>query len=201
MIRHSGICFLFFLAALAISCSSSKRFTRNYYSENEVVLQKVLHLFEKLYEKNPFALEIVDRRFSRINLEIHTDTVKYIYNFNLPEPFLIDTLRKYGFDTRDMNGLLQGMETAHIAWISKLDYYEDEQLKFLVFLSVRDRKLTALLRSEKYFTIVFFKEAQPYDVRGRLLDRDDLEKNRLINGEVYRRVTDSVFYALSGRFR
>ena len=113
---------------------------------------------------------------SRISIEIHTDSIKYIYNFKLDEPFLQDTLRKYDFDIKAMNHLISDMQKTHCTWINNLDYYERREKKDLVFLSVRDKKLDAFLSSEKYFTLVFFEQKQPVDEKGRLLDNDDRKK-------------------------
>ena len=100
-----------------------------------------------------------------------------------------------------MSELINDMQKAHCTWITNLDYYEKRQKKFLVFISVRDKKLDAFLRSEKYFTLAFFDQPQPSDVKGRLLDKEDLENPRKINGSVFWKINDSVFYALSGQFR
>jgi hypothetical protein len=134
-------------------------------------------------------------------MEIHTDSIKYIYSFNTDEPYLLDTLQKYQYDVKAMSELINDMQNAHCTWITKLDYYENLQRKYLVFVSVRDRKLNAFLRPEKYFTLAFFDRSQPYDKEGRLLDTEDSRKVRKINSSVFHRINDKVFYALSGHFR
>jgi len=183
------------------SCSPSKKFTRGYYSINEAKMQSILQRYKKIYDGRPFSLEFKNEAQSRISIEIHTDSIKYIYNFKLDEPFLQDTLRKYDFDARAMNQLISDMQKTHCTWINNLDYYERRKKKYLVFLSVRDKKLDAFLSSEKYFTLVFFEQKQPVDEKGRLLDNDDRKKMRRINGEIFRRINDKVFYAVTGHFR
>lgn len=188
-------------AWVLISCSPSKKFTQNYYSINEVEMQSILHQYKRIYDGRPFSLEFKNEVQSRISIEIHTDSIKYIYNFKLDEPFLQDTLRKYDFDIKAMNHLISDMQKTHCTWINNLDYYERREKKDLVFLSVRDKKLDAFLSSEKYFTLVFFEQKQPVDEKGRLLDNDDRKKKRRINGEIFRRINDKVFYAVTGHFR
>jgi len=183
------------------SCSHSKKFTQNYYAENEATLQSIRDRFKQLYDKTPFALELHDKKLTRIGIEIHTDSIRYIYDFKTSEPYLIDTLHKYQFDVDQMNELLRDMQKANCTWITNLDYYEKGQKKFLVFISVRDQKLSGFLKPEKYFTLAFFDQPQLYDERGRLLDAEDLKKNRLINGEVFRKINSTVSYALTGKFR
>ena len=166
------ITYIILLSWLSVSgsCSYSKKFTQNYYSENETTLQSIRSRFKQLYDKNPFSLELNDKKLTRIGLEIHTDSIRYIYDFKMSEPYLFDTLHKYQFDVEQMNELISDMQKANCTWITNLDYYEKREKKFLVFISVRDKKLTAFLKPEKYFTLAFFDQPQPYDERGRLLD-------------------------------
>ncbi len=198
--RIFHIIVLFFLCPV-VSCSYSKKFTQNYYRENETTLLSIRDRFKELYVKNPFSLELKDKKFSSIGLEIHTDSIKYIYSFRMDEPFLLDTLHKYQFDVKAMGELINDMQKANCTWITNLEYYEKLQKKFLVFISVRDKKLDAFLRSEKYFTLVFFDQSQPFDEKGRLLDKEDLKKIRLINDEVFHKINDKVSYALTGKYR
>lgn len=198
-IIHHIIPFIFL--CFFLSCSYSKKFTQNYYRENESTLQSIRQRFKELYDKHPFSLELKDKKLNSIGIEIHTDSIKYIYNFRTDEPFLLDTLYKYQFDVKGMSELINDMQKAHCTWITNLDYYEKRQKKYLVFISVRDKKLDAFLRPEKYFTLVFFDQPQPFDDKGRLLDNEDLETMRKINGSIFRRINDRVYYALSGQFR
>lgn len=198
-ILHHIILFIFL--CFFLSCSYSKKFTQNYYRENETTLQSIRQRFKELYDKHPFSLELKDKTLNNIGMEIHTDSIKYIYSFRMDEPFLLDTLYKYQFDVKAMSELINDMQKAHCTWITNLDYYEKRQKKYLVFISVRDKELDAFLRPEKYFTLVFFDQPQPFDDKGRLLDNEDLEKMRKINGSIFRKINDRVYYALSGQFR
>jgi len=192
---------LFYLLYVLASCTYSKQFTHTYYQENEITLGSIRERFKQLYDKNPFSLELKDQYLNRIGLEIHTDSIKYIYSFRLDEPNFLDTLHKYQFDVKAMIGLIIDMQKAQCTWITNLDYYEKRQKKFLVFISVRDKKLTAFMKPEKYFTLAFFDQPQPYDGKERLLDNEDLSRNRLINGTIFRKVNNTVSYALTGKYR
>jgi len=125
----------FLFLCLGFSCSYSKKFTQNYYRENETTLQSIRQRFEQLYDKKPFSLELKDRKLSRIGMEIHTDSIKYIYSFRTDEPFLLDTLHKYQFDVKAISDLINDMQKAHCTWITNLDYYEKKQKKFLIHFS------------------------------------------------------------------
>lgn len=183
------------------SCSYSKEFTQNYYKEHEATIQSIKTRYKQLYDERPFSLELKDKDLGQLGLEIHTDTVKYIYTFKTDEPYLLDTLDKYQFNVKAISELINDMQKAHCTWITNLDYYEKRQRKYLVFISVRDRKLTAFLRPEKYFTLAIFDQPQLYDERDRLLDSEDRKRNRLINGVVFRKINDRVSYALTGKYR
>ncbi|MGZ8551582.1 MAG: hypothetical protein ACXWV2_13010, partial [Chitinophagaceae bacterium] len=95
-IIHHIIPFIFL--CFFLSCSNSKKFTQNYYRENETTLQSIRQRFKELYDKHPFSLELKDKKLNNIGMEIHTDSIKYIYGFRMDEPFLLDTLYKYQFD-------------------------------------------------------------------------------------------------------
>ena len=188
-------------AACLGACQYSRRFTSNYYKENEPALQTVRDQFQALYRIQPFSLEIKDKAATRIGLEINTDTIRYVYELRLDEPRFMDTLSKYRLDLKQMSTLVNAMQQAHCTWISSLDYYENYQRRNLMFISVRHKDLTAFLRPEKYFTLAFFNASQPYDEKNRLLDRTDKKTNRKINDAVFRRITDSVFYSLMDKYR
>ena len=184
-----------------LSCSYSKKFTQNYYRENESTLLSIRDRFKKLYDKTPFSLEIKGVNLKTLGMEIHTDSIKYIYSFSMDEPNLSDTLHKYKFDVTAMSELIHDMQKTHCTWITNLDYYEKLEKKFLVFISVRDKKLNVFLRPEKYFTLVFFDQPQSFDEKGRILDKEDLKTIRLINGGVFRKINEKVGYALTGKYR
>lgn len=189
------------LACSFLSCSYSKKFSNTYYQENDSLFQSIQTRYKILYEKHPFSVAIKDKAFERIGFEILTDSIKYIYEFGITEPRLEDSLIKYQFDVGGITDLLNDMQRAHCTWITNLDYYENRDKKFLVFISVRHKQLKAFLRSEKYFTLAFFDETQHYDEKGRLLDNGDAKKFRKINGGLFRKINDRVCYSMSANFR
>ena len=159
------------IALVAASCNHSRKFTRNYYTENEKTINDIRDRYTRLYDAHPFSLELKDRYLRRIGLEIITDSIKYIYAFNLNEPYLTDTLRKYNFDINAIGDLIIDMQKAHCTWITNLDYYEKRNRKELMFISVRHKALESFLKPEKYFTLALFNEPQPVDEKKRLADK------------------------------
>jgi hypothetical protein len=189
------------LLTVLVGCSPTRKFTANYYRDNDVLLQDIRHQYKKLYEEKPFALEFRDRDFKQIGFEIMTDSIKYIYSFNTDQSNLSDTLKRYGFNEKAFHQLISSMRVAQCTWISNVDYYELRQKKQFVFMSVRHSDLESRFKAEKYFTLVFFDRPQLFDDRRRLLDRTDKKNLRSINGEIFYRITDRVCYAFTGHFR
>ncbi|RYY58900.1 MAG: hypothetical protein EOO05_14940 [Chitinophagaceae bacterium] len=189
------------LATLATACNHSRKFTQNYYSENETAITAIRDRFTRMYDAHPFSLELKDKYLERVGLEIITDSIKYIYAFNINEHYLTDTLRKYGFSIQDMGDLIIDMQKAHCTWITSLDYYENHRKKELLFLSVRHKELETFLKPEKYFAMALFNETQPVDEKKRLLDKEGVSQLRKINGKIYRSINDKIFYAVTDMYR
>jgi hypothetical protein len=192
---------IFLLVALLASCSHSRKFTNSYYQENDSLFQTIQLRFNQLYKQHPFAVEMTDKAFRRMKFEIITDTIKYIYSFTIGEPGFTDTLQKYRFNVKGVTDLIRDMQTVHCTWITNLDYYENKEKKFLVFLSIRHKQLKTFLRPEKYFTLAFFDRPRRFDARGRLLDNQDRKTLFKINGGLFRRLNDRVCYSMSANFR
>ena len=191
----------FILAYGGVSCSPSNHFTARYYEENKEALTSIRDLYKTCYAAKPFSVEFKDKNFRYISFEILNDTMRYIYNFDLEEPFLADTLDKYKYDTKDIVCLIDDMRRIRCTWISKLDYYENREKKNLVFISVRHNKLKSFTKGEKYYALAFFNERQYFDEKGRLTDKSEKKRMREINGQVFRKITDQICYAITGNFR
>ena len=201
MIRSVNIICAFGVLAILVSCSSSKEFPRAYYNENSEVLQSMKQRYKQDYNARPFSLEITDKSFKRVGLEMILDTIRYIYNFQIDDPSLADTLRRYNYKATEILGLIHDMQEVQCTWLNNLDYYENLEKKYLVFVSIRHRKLESTWRKDKYFTLAFFDTPQPFDDKGRLLDKKNKKQIRKINGAVFYKVDDRTGYALTTHFR
>ncbi len=183
------------------SCAPGRNFTTRYYYEHKGALDTIRDRFKTSYNKRPFNIEFKDKNFRYISFEILSDTFRYIYNFDLLEPNFADTLEKYKYNPAEIVALIADMQSIRCTWISNLDYYEDRQKKTLVFISVRHNKLESFLNGEKYYALAFFNERQFFDPKGRLTDKSEKKRMREINGQVFRRITDRICYAITGNFR
>jgi hypothetical protein len=194
------ILYLLLLCSL-YSCSYSKKFTNSYYRENKELLQSIQQRFKHEYDQHPFSIEIKDKAFKTVALEIITDSIRYIYSLPADSPALQDTLEKYRLNAVAVTAIIRDMQKIHCTWLTNLDYYEKLQKRYLVFVSIRHKQLESLFRKDKYFTLAFFNSPQPFDEKGRLLDRRDRKRLRKINGAVLFRIDDKTGYALTSTFR
>src|SRR5258708_342284 len=83
---------------LATSCST-KIISTNIYQEQKENLDNLESHYEKLNPANPFSLAFTDKKFTIVSLEMISDTLTRIYEFNVNEQRLADTLLKYNYDT------------------------------------------------------------------------------------------------------
>ena len=188
------------ILALLISCSP-KAITEKYYLENENVLDKIEETYKDLYHKKHFSIAFTDRWFQTLSVEIITDTLSYIYEFNFNESRLKDTLLAYHLDAARITGLIRQMRSIRCTWINNFDYYVDEKKNSLILMSIKPVALHALFSYSKYYIITYFSQPQLFDSDGKLLDKRGLRRYRKINGVVFKRINDKVCYAIAGKFR
>jgi hypothetical protein len=183
------------------SCNTGKTFSTRYYLENKDSLDGIAKQYKILNAQKQFSIEFKDKEFSNISFEILSDTFRYIYNFYLNGPALSDTLTKFHYDANAVMDLINDMRVMRCTWINNMEYYENTERKNLVFLSLRNRRKESLLQGEKYYALAFFNEPQRFDRQGRLVDKTERTRTRIINGEIFRKITERVCYAITGSFR
>ena len=188
------------VAGLLYSCSPRNISTRYYY-ENEKVLDKIEETFKQLSREHDFAIAFTSKNFKSVSLEIFTDTLKYVYDFETNEPRLADTLTAYHLNAPKIIKLIQQMQSIRSTWIRNLDYYVDGKKNNLVFMSMKPVALKAPFSYKKYYILAYFNQPQFFDDKGRLLDRMSRRRLRKINGEEFLRINDKVCYTVSGNFR
>ncbi len=188
------------MAGFILSCSP-KNISANYYYQNEKVLDRIEESYKKLYQQQPFTIAFTDRDFKTISLEIITDTLSYIYQFDINETRLTDTLVAYHLNDSKIIELIQQMRSIRCIWVNKLDYYVDEKKNTLVLVSIKPVALNSPFSYKKYYTLTYFPQPQYFDSAGQLLDKRRLRRLRKINGEIFKRINDRVCYTISGNFR
>ncbi len=191
------------LAVLFASCATSppRQFPIKYYKENEATILQIEKQYNKLFRNKPIAAEFSDNDFKYITIEMKTDSLRYIYEFNLTEKRLGDTLHKYGYDTMAVLKLIKDMQAIKCTWINSMDYYLDDGKQSLTFMSIRPKQLDLPFAEKRYYILTFYKQPQYYDTEGRLLDKRNRRRLRKVNNEVFWRINDRVCYTLSDKFR
>jgi hypothetical protein len=187
-------------AGLLFSCSP-KNISTKYYYENEKVLDRIEESYKALYPLGPFNVGFTDRDFKTVSLEIITDTLSYIYEFNIEEPRLSDTLAAYNRNAKKINMLIKQMHDIRCTWISYSDYYVDEKKNTLILMSIKPVALKAPFSYAKYYVLTYFPQPQYFDREGRLLDKRRMRRLRKINGDVFKRINSKVCYSITGHFR
>lgn len=185
------------------SCTVSRIYPKRYYEENKVRLHETETLYGQATKKKALAIAISNLDFSSLSLELKTDTVRYIYDFDWGEPRMQDTLLRYGYDTSLVVRILENMRTMRSTWINSLDHYIDGKKQNLFFISVPVRQFSIFppMQKRKYYLFNFYRQPQYYDTEGRLLDKRKLKQLRKINNEIFYRINDRVCYTISDKFR
>lgn len=187
------------MAILLSSCRTLN--ISGYYQRHRQSLDSMETTFRTAYQEKPFSIEFTSRSFNRVSLELVTDTLTYIYEYQVGEPRLQDTLKKFGYDTSAINYLIRVMQTRACTWIDNLDYYTDTARHSVVYISLWPRRFNFAFVNKKYYILTYFQRPQYFDGEGRLLVGRRLRHIRKINGDVYHRINDRVCYTISDRFR
>lgn len=198
--KKSYILIVSLSTVLLFSCSPKNISTR-YYFENEKALDRIEETYKALYPMGPFNIGFTSRDFKTVSLEIITDTLSYIYEFNIDEPRLTDTLEAYNLNSSKIKTLIKEMHDIRCTWITYSDYYVDEKKNHLILMSIKPVALKAPFSYAKYYVLTYFPQPQYFDKEGRLLDKRTRRRLRKINGDVFRRINSKVCYAVTGHFR
>jgi hypothetical protein len=188
-------------AALINACSCTAVNIVKYYKGHQPILDSIQHSFKNAYRERPFSIEFTNRPFTRISLELMTDSLKYIYEFTVGEERMQDTLIKFGFKPSVISTLIRQMQSGQCAWINQLDFYVEEQKQSLTYISLWPRVFTFPFVNKKYYILAYFAQPQYFDDRGNLLAGRRRRRIRQINTEVFKKINDTVCYTLSDRFR
>ena len=199
MIRHLSnllIIFLFFAA----SCST-KIISTNIYQDQKEELDNIERRYEKLNPTNHFSLAFTDKKFTIVSLEMITDTLTRIYEFNVNEQRLADTLLTYSYDTAGIYYLIRKMQETKVTWINSFDYYLNDQPQQLIILSLKPKTIRYIFSPPKYIALAYFRTTQFFDEKGRLLDSRRTKQVRKIKGQIFYKITDRICYTITDKYR
>ncbi len=199
MIRHLFIILINY-SLLATSCST-KIVSTNIYQEQKENLDNIERRYEKLNPTNQFSLAFTDKKFSIVSLEMITDTLTRIYEFNVNEQRLADTLLKFNYDTAGIYYLIRKMQQSKVTWINSFDYYVNDQPQQLIILSLKPVTIRYIFSPPKYVALAYFRTSQSFDEKGRLLDNRRTKQVRKIKDQVFYKITDRICYTITDKYR
>jgi hypothetical protein len=185
---------------LATSCST-KIVSTNIYQEHKEYLDNIERRYEKLNPTNQFSLAFTDKKFSIVSLEMITDTLTRIYEFNVTEKRLADTLIKFNYDTAGIFYLIKKMQQSKVTWINSFDYYVNDQPQQLIILSIKPVTIRYIFSPPKYVALAYFRTSQSFDEKGRLLDNRRTKQVRKIKDQVFYKITDRICYTITDKYR
>jgi len=199
MIRHLFIILISYWL-LTTSCST-KIISTNIYQEHKENLDNIERRYEKLNPTNHFSLAFTDKKFSIVSLEMITDTLTRIYEFNVNEKRLADTLIKFNYDTAGIYYLIRKMQQSKVTWINSFDYYVNDLPQQLIILSIKPVTIRYIFSPPKYVALAYFRTNQSFDEKGRLLDNRRTKQVRKIKDQVFYRITDRICYTITDKYR
>jgi hypothetical protein len=185
---------------LTTSCST-KIISTNYYQEKKGTVDSIESRYEKLNGRRPFAIAFTDKKLNIISLEMISDSLTRIYEFNVGEQRLGDTLLKFNYDTAGIYYLIRKMQQTKVTWINSVDYYLNDQPQQLIYLSIKPVTIRYLFSPPKYIALGYFRTAQSFDEKGRLLDSRRTKQVRKIKGQVFYKITDRICYTVTDKYR
>ena len=199
MIGNVSIVLITFLL-LTTSCST-KIISTNYYQEKKGTVDSIESRYEKLNARKPFALAFTDKKLNIVSLEMISDSLTRIYEFNLGEQRLGDTLLKFNYDTAGIYYLIRKMQQTKVTWINSVDYYVNDQPQQLIYVSIKPVTIRYLFSPPKYIALGYFRTPQSFDEKGRLLDNRRTKKVRKIKGQTFYKITDRICYTVMEKYR
>lgn len=185
---------------LLTSCST-RIVSNNYYQQNKAAVDNIENRYEKLNAAKPFAVAFTDKKVNIVSIEFISDTLTRIYEFNVNEQRLNDSLFKYNYDTSGIKFLIRKMQQTKVTWINSVDYYVNDQPQQLIYLSIKPVTIRFLFSPPKYIALGYFRTPQSFDEKGRLLDGRRTKRVRKIKGQTFFKITDRICYTITQKYR
>jgi hypothetical protein len=198
MIRLS---FISISCLLLVASCSTKIISTNIYQEQKENLDNIERHYEKLNPANHFSVAFTDTKFNIVSLEMITDTLTRIYEFNVTEKRLVDSLIKFNYDTAGIYYLIRKMQQSKVTWINSFDYYVNDLPQQLIILSIKPVTIRYIFSPPKYVALAYFRTNQFFDEKGRLLDGRRTKEVRKIKGQVFYKITDRICYTITEKYR
>lgn len=189
--RNLTIPFTLLIIAASSSCVSMKeKKSEKFYLQNQIPIQRILKSYDSLYAQTPFNIGFSDRGYTKVGMDIITDTVRYaVTNLQSTELFR-QTVMGFHFDSARIRSLYYDLYNIKCIWLGKADFYVTGKQEMLTYLSFRSVAAGNPFLDRKYYTLVFF---EPGFLREEM--NDQLRKAGL------KKIDRDVYFAILGKFR
>jgi hypothetical protein len=183
------------------SSCSTKIISNNFYQQNKGTLDSIESRYEKLNAIRPFAVAFTNKPMDIVLIELISDSLTRIYEFNINEQRLIDSLSKYQYDTIRIPSLIKRMQETKVTWINNYDYWVNDQPQRMIYLSIKPVTIRYPFTPPKYITLAYFRTPQAFDEKGRLLDSRRTRRIRKLNNQTFYKITDRICYTIAEKYR
>jgi hypothetical protein len=161
-----------------------------YYLENEAKITGIIAGYDDLYQHQPFNLGFSERDYSKIGLDIITDTIRYAITNQQRTDIIQKAVTVFGYDTVKLRKLYTDLYEIRAIWLGRDDIYHRGVKSSVTYLSFRSVAAGNPFLDRKYYTLVFFDPSQADDDFRRMLDKQS-----------FRQVKDNIYFKIMGRFR
>jgi hypothetical protein len=176
---------------MLFSCVSMKeKKSAKYYIENETKISEIIKGYDELYQQQPFNLGFSERDYSKLGLDIITDTIRYAITNQQRTDVIQKTVKAFGYDTVKLRKLYTDLYEIRAIWLGRDDVYFHDVKSSVTYLSFRSVAVGNPFLDRKYYTLVFFDPSQTDDNFKNMLDKQG-----------FRHVKNNIYFSILGRFR
>lgn len=178
------------LIVCIVSCARPVYRSQQFYEENHESIQNILHLYNQLYEHQPFNFGFTDRSHRYVSIEIRTPNKRYIFN-TAHYSFNLDTiLPKFGIDTAALRKLAVYMHLSDCTWIGRQQFFKNGVAEEVNYLSFGAVAKPSLFSEQKFYVLGFPIHAWDKEFQQLIFKKSNITP-----------INDSVFYTISNRFK
>lgn len=181
----------FIILTLCCSCATLKeKKSGEFYLQNQNAIKRIILNYDSLYAHIPFNIGFSDRGYTKVGMDIITDTVRYAVTNLQSEELFKRTIEGFHFDPTRIRALYTDLFSIKCIWLGKADYYHQGQRRLLTYLSFRSVAAGNPFLDRKYYTLLFF---EPGFLKEEMNDR--------LSKTGFKKIDTDVYFSILGRFR
>jgi hypothetical protein len=178
------------LVLLGGCVSMREKKSAKYYFEHEKKIEGVLNNYNDLYKTQPFNLGFSERDYSKIGIDILTDSIRYAMTNQQYSDAIRETVVAFGYDTARLRRLYTDLYEIRSIWLGKDEIFHKGGTSQVTYLSFRSVAGGNPFLDRKYYTLVIFDPV--------VLD-EELRSTLIKQG--FSPIKGNVYFKIMGRFR